>query len=244
MINTKKHVAYVVLKGDVELEKKVIIKKSEITRMDDKCKLAKATTLYETNETNLATLASHDITVDTQTAFKAKIDAFENVIPKSKVITTSGSTSLEVFESLVKETNAFLLNKVDKIVDGADENKSEFITKYFKNREHVDLPSSTTSLKGKVIEQAGLLIKGVNISNGYLKFKTTKLGNFAKLIKMLEFANSCMKYQDSNQSMRPLQLVWLGKISLYWWSLKRHNIVLVLDKLKEVVFISSFYADY
>ena len=178
MFNSKKHVAYAVIQGDLELEKKVTIKKSELTRLDDKSKLAKATTLYESNETNLTALAPHGLTADTQTALKAKIDAFENAIPKRRETTTSGSTSLEDFESLVKETNAFLVTKLDKIVDGADEDKSEFVTTYFKNREHVDLPSSTIAFKGRVVDEAGLPIMGVVITNGKTKFQTTKLGNF------------------------------------------------------------------
>lgn len=177
--NSKKHVAYAVIKDDLDLELKVTFKKSDKGHMDDLSKLGFARTLYEANEANLVDLAKHGINATTQTDFLATINAFEAAIPKTRETTSSGATTLVDFESLVTETHNFVQKKLDKVVNGGDDVHAEFISNFYNNRKLINLAKSTIALKGTIKNSVtSAPIKGVIVSFGGHTVKSTKLGNF------------------------------------------------------------------
>ena len=72
----------------------------------------------------------------------------------------------------------FVQDIVDKLVEGADDEKAEFITIYRNNRKLIDTVTSTIAFRGSIKTNSREPIGKVQFTLGKLKFKITAKDNF------------------------------------------------------------------
>jgi hypothetical protein len=189
--NSRKIAALAKFNNNDTMLKEVRFNESDLLRgqevsLSDHCK-----TVYESGEANLASLAEHGITPETQKEFLDTLTAFNNVLEMPR---TGRGEKKKLTEKLTVlfDTADSAVELMDYAVGIVQDEQPDFCNAYRMNRKLVDTNSGTVSLKARATEvYSGLPLKnviftfslekisqGLSSSNGKLVKKTAAKGSF------------------------------------------------------------------
>lgn len=131
---------------------------------------------------NATALATYGITAGMLTTFQTAITDYSTAVPKPGTAKSVKATYTKNIRNLIKEIDALLKDQMDKTVVAFKPTKPDFLNSYKTARTIIDPNTTTTQLKGKVIDSVTKLpLKGANIeinANPIINILSNKLGNY------------------------------------------------------------------
>ena len=140
--------------------------------------------IYGAANTNSAALVSYGITAPMLTAFQAVITDYSTAVPKPRTAKSVKATFTKNIGIAIKDIDLLLKDQMDKLVVTFKPTKPDFLNSYKTARIIIDPNTTTTQLKGKVIDNLTKLpIKGAKIeimTSPITIVFTNLLGNYAQ----------------------------------------------------------------
>ena len=138
--------------------------------------------IYNAANNNLTALATYGITATMLKSLQTSMDDYSAAIPKPQTAKSIKSTHTDNIKTLIKETDELLKTQLDKLIVTFKTASPNFVSAYKKARTIIDPTTSTTQIKGLVIDaktnqpipQATISIIGITSAETL----TTKSGNF------------------------------------------------------------------
>jgi hypothetical protein len=173
------------LLNEVRFNESDLLRGQEV-RLSDHCK-----TIYQSGEANIASLAEHGITPETQKEFLDALTAFNNTIEMPRTGKGERKKLTEKLYVLFDSADS-AIELMDYAVGIVQDEQPDFCNAYRTNRKLVDTNTGTVSLKARATEVfSGLPLKNViftfslgnsgqslTSSNGKLVKKTAAKGSF------------------------------------------------------------------
>ncbi|GET22757.1 carboxypeptidase-like regulatory domain-containing protein [Prolixibacter denitrificans] len=146
-----------------ELLKNTYYTESKLRYISDSDLSSSAEKLYDIAEANLEELATFGITAETQTAYKAKIDAFNKAIPMRRDSITAQVRQTKQTEQLFRDTDG-VLKQIDNLIEIVRNSNANLYVGYMDARKVIEVGTESLAVNGKVFDAVSLeAISGVEI---------------------------------------------------------------------------------
>ena len=156
--------AYASFINNNTLKQSINFSYSELFRIKDDLLAPTCQNIFNAANTNSAALVSYGITAPMLTAFQASITDYSIAVPKPRTAKSVRATYTKNIGIAMKDIDLILKEQMDKLVVAFKPNKPDFLNSYKTARIIIDPNSTTTQLKGKVIDNlTKLALKGAKI---------------------------------------------------------------------------------
>lgn len=176
--------AYATANNNQVLKQSVNFRFSDLMRLKDELLAPNCQNIYAAANTNATALVNYGITAAMLTVFQTAITDYSAIVPKPRTAHSVRSTHTLNIGLLVREIDALLKEQLDQLIVAFKTTKPDFCASYKTARIIHDPITTTTQLKGKVMDrQSNISLSGATITmSGTANVSTTtnKFGHYLK----------------------------------------------------------------
>ncbi len=122
--------SYAAAQGDEKLKARFKITESELTRMRDTELLGRVRSLHDLIEEHLSDLAGYGITEDMLTAFKDRIDAYEDALDSRETVSGEKTAARQALTDAFRDVSELLYEQIDPLMEAFRTRDSHFYNQY------------------------------------------------------------------------------------------------------------------
>lgn len=145
--------AFAATTGDNTLKNQTALSVSSLLKMRADALPARCQNVREAAEANAAALADYGITRAKLTALQAAIDDYAASTPKPRTAYSERKTVNAQIARLFAETDGFLKERADRLVQTFRAAHPDFVETYETARRIIQPPHTTTQLKGEIVDK-------------------------------------------------------------------------------------------
>lgn len=191
--------AYAVKSGNNELKEKVSFSFSDLFRTKHGQVGSRIRNISDIGKEHLSGLAHYGINQSALDTLEAMIDDYEQKVPNPKNAAAIKKAVRENIKNLFAKNALLLKEHLDKTVVGFKKNYPDFVLAYKANRVIINLSSTSTQLKGKIVDTQGKPIPdavvalngtpftAVTDDNGHYQMKSIPYGMIIVTAKAREY---------------------------------------------------------
>lgn len=174
--------AYATATANNSLKDAVNFSYSNLLKIKDDLLAPACQNIYLVANTNATALVPYGITAGMLSGLQAAISDYSAIVPKPRVAKSVRSSTRKTIDQLVKDIDTLLADQLDKLLVTLKATKPEFYHAFKAARVIIDPSTTTTQLKGIIVDQDSKLpVAGVHVEvNGEVitRVKSNKAGRF------------------------------------------------------------------